>query len=283
PPEWAPADEPSRDFGLFYDAPKHEYEAAEDFCDTHPPNPPRFLPSADVDRIREEGCKAWTLVPPSLSRFKGSIREVRSNRKGQPKVIELHTEAGCGDSCVMSNYPIMAGLYDIQGKEGIYYEVTILQMEGLVAIGTACLPYPEYRFPGWNRLSAGLHLDDFQKFFEDPNGGRPYDPRLTSISPGDTIGCGYIFSTGTIFFTYNGERLADAFRGVYLPRTAHDVYAAIGVGGPGPSRLRVNFGGDDEEHLFRWLPGREWSWLVDGHVGRLAGSAADEDELPSYS
>ena len=34
-------------------------------------------------------------------------------------------------------------------------------------LGTICKPYPDYRLPGWNRLSAGLHLDDMQKFYED--------------------------------------------------------------------------------------------------------------------
>ncbi|OCB89094.1 hypothetical protein A7U60_g3778 [Sanghuangporus baumii] len=297
PPEWAPASEPSSTYGMKNEAPEDEYEAAEEFCEQNPPDSPRFLPSADVDRIREIGCKGWTLVPPKLSRFKGHITEIRtvrgkessssytSGEKSGPKVIEIVTEKGCGDSCVLSNYPIMAGLYDIQGKEGVYYEVTILQMDGVIAIGSACLPYPEYRFPGWNRLSTGLHLDDMQKFFEDPNGGRPYSSFLSSLpslSSNDTIGFGYIFSTGTIFYTYNGERLEDAFLGVYLPRTQYDVYAAIGVGGPGVNRLRVNFGGDDEEYLFKWKPGREWAWRIEGHVGRMAGGGNEDEELPSY-
>ena len=130
-----------------------------------------------------------------------------------------------------------------------------------------------------------MHLDDFQKFFEDPNGGRHYDNIFleTGIQPGDVIGCGYEFRTASLFYTYNGERLPSAFRGIYLPRQEHDVFAAIGVGGPGPNRLIVNFGGDDQDHLFRWKPGREWSWLVDGHVGRLfAASSSAKDELPTY-
>lgn len=150
-------------------------------------------------------------------------------------------------------------------------------------LGTACKPYPEYRLPGWNRLSAGLHLDDLQKFFEDPNGGRPYDNSLARIVPGDVIGCGFEFKTASLFYTYNGERLKSAFRGIYLPRQEHDVYAAIGVGGPGRNQLIVNFGGDDQKYLFSWKPGREWAWLVDGHVGRLtASSSGFGDELPTY-
>ena len=78
-------------------------------------------------------------------------------------------------------------------------------------VGTACRPYPEWRHPGWNRLSAALHLDDFRKFFEDPNGGRDYTPELTEVSEDDIIGCGYDFTRCSIFYTYNGRRLPDAF------------------------------------------------------------------------
>ena len=139
-----------------------------------------------------------------------------------------------------------------------------------------------------HRRSAALHLDDMQKFSEDSDGGRPYDARLSSIQPGDAIGFGHEFRTGSSFFTYNGERLGEAFRGVYSPRESFDVFAAIGVSGPGENELIVNFGGDDQAHLFRWKPGREWAWLVDGHVGRssdvVAGrsGAVGGDELPSY-
>jgi hypothetical protein len=36
----------------------------------------------------------------------------------------------------MSDLPLMAGLYDIHGRRGIYYEVRVNRMEGVVAIGT---------------------------------------------------------------------------------------------------------------------------------------------------
>lgn len=302
PPEWTPAAEESRKDGLYNEAPEDEFEEAERFCEANPVDPPRFLASYDVDHIRASGARAWGLVQPSLTRFRGKVLNVDAERKGGKKVVEVITERGCGDTCVLSNFPILGGVYDIQGKEGVYFEVTMLKMEGIVAIGTfiifkllfylfticiltgtACQPYPAYRFPGWNRLSAGLHLDDFSKFFEDPNGGRPYDGRLSHISPGDTVGCGYEFASGTLFYTLNGERLDAAFRGVYLPRAQYDVYAALGVGGPGENHVLVNFGGDDGEYLFKWKPGREWAWQIDGHVGRLAGSSTEGDELPSYS
>ena len=81
----------------------------------------------------------------------------------------------------------------------------------------------------------------------------------------------------SIFFTYNGMRLEDAFTGVYVPRIQFDVFAAIGV--EGECEFDVNFGGD----VFRWKEGNEWAWRVEGHVGRLSGmSGAYAEELPSY-
>lgn len=118
-----------------------------------------------------------------------------------------------------------------------------------------------------------------RKFCEDYDGGRDYATDiLTRVQEGDTYGCGYDFTHNSIFFTYNGHRLPDAFTGVYVPRTKYDVYAAIGV--EGKCKFEVNFGGD----TFRWKEGNEWAWRVEGHVGKLSGrsGAADDSELPSY-
>ncbi|KAI9058533.1 hypothetical protein FKP32DRAFT_1636635 [Trametes sanguinea] len=277
PPEWKPAPEASHTIGLYADAPDDEYKAAEQFCRQHPVEPPKLLASNVVERIDALGCRAWGLEVPSTPRFRGSVHNIGGDSKGNLGVVRVVTDKTCQDVTILSDLPILAGLYDVHGKLGVYYEVKILRMDGLIAVGSACRPYPHWRLPGWNRLSAGLHLDDFRKFFEDPDGGRDYTPALTRLSPGDTIGFGYALALGTVFFTHNGARLPDAFTGVYLPRAAHDVYAAVGV--EGACELEVNFGGD----VFRWKEGNEWAWRVEGHVGTLAGSASGaDDELPSY-
>lgn len=132
--------------------------------------------------------------------------------------------------------------------------------------------------PGWNRLSAGLHLDDMRKFFEDPDGGRNYTSMLSRISPGDVVGCGYEFGIGALFFTYNGRRLPNAFVGIYMPRVNHDVYATIGF--DGANEIDVNFGSSK----FQWVEGNCVEWRVDGHVGHMVGSRPGQDErLPSYA
>lgn len=144
PPDWAPAPERSRAWGLKNEAPDDEYQKAEEFCKQRKVEEPKFLASYDVDRIKEEGAKAWEMVSPTIPhRFRGTVTNGARDKKGGTKgtkVVEIITESGCGDVCILSNYPIMAGLYDIQGKEGIYYEVKILKMEGIIAIG-ACLSH----------------------------------------------------------------------------------------------------------------------------------------------
>ncbi|KAG6850633.1 hypothetical protein H0H93_010825 [Arthromyces matolae] len=281
PPQWAPAPELSHTYGLKDDAPGEEFDAAEAFCASHPVESPRLLESYIVERIRAIGCRAWGLTIPQSTRFQGAIRNPEDAKSG-PAVVRVETSPQCKDFCLMSDLPLVAGLYDMQGKQGVYYELTIIEMvdPGLVAIGTACRPYPEYRLPGWNRMSAGLHLDDMRKFFEDPYGGRDYMPNDSyKVVEGDTIGCGYEFQDGVIFFTYNGMRLPDAFTGVYLPSTKQDVYASVGVSGA--VKFSVNFGGD----YFRWLEGNEWSWRVEGLVGGRLNGAIEGDsgeELPSY-
>ncbi|KAF8176307.1 hypothetical protein BJ912DRAFT_701876 [Pholiota molesta] len=276
PPQWAPAPEISHKYGKWNEAPEEELAAAIDFCDTYPLNAPRLLPSDAIDRINAVGCKAWGIEAPINPRFVGHIQ---NDSKGGPGVVTVNTRSSCKDVCLLSDLPIIAGLYDIQGKYGIYYEIYISRMDGIIAVGTACRPYPSWRLPGWNRMSAGFHLDDFRKFFEDSDGGRDYTDAINRINAGDTIGCGYEFRTGTIFYTYNGLRLPPAFSGVYMPRQNQDVFAAIGV--EGRCEFQVNFGGE----TFRWTEGNEWAWRVEGHVGRLSGSSrglGDDDELPAY-
>ncbi|TDL22139.1 hypothetical protein BD410DRAFT_770650 [Rickenella mellea] len=294
-PAWAPAAGESLKDGKFSDAPEYEYREAEKWCRRVPVASAAPIPAYLIDRINAEGCKAWDIVQPSPhSRFRGFIQNIQGHKEGGPKVVHVHSAKDCGDYCLMSNLPLMAGMYGIQGKEGVYYEVQVRQMQGTIAIGMSCQPYPEYRLPGWNRRSAALHLDDLQIFYEDSDGGKAYDKRLKRIKEGDVIGCGYEFSTTSLFFTHNGERLDTAFVGPFAPREHFDVYAAIGMGKPemrpGENDIIVNFGGDDQDHLFRWKPGREWAWLVDGHVGRNLGSAMEPsgsgipgDRLPTYA
>ncbi|KAF8650328.1 hypothetical protein AX16_005290 [Volvariella volvacea WC 439] len=325
PPAWAPAPETSHQWGKYSDAPSNEFEDAEKFCSSNPPHPPRLISSKLVDHINNAGSRAWGFEHPNTPRFSGmitnlngpvtspsvgghssssweqsflnysnpnysSVYEARLDASGGKAgsglgVVKISAFPDCKDVCLLSDLPIMAGLYDIQGKRGVYYEVKVLKMKGTVAVGTSCRPYPVYRLPGWNRLSAGFHLDDFRKFFEDPDGGRDYVTSKSYLSTADipyvpsplpedsVIGCGYEFATGILFYTYQGQRLPPAFTGIYMPRNKYDVFAAIGI--QGETSLEVNFGAES----FVWKEGNEWAWKVEGHLGKMAPPQAP----PSFS
>jgi len=141
PPPWTPAPERSHKFGLLHEASDEDCERAERFCRSHPPNPPRILPSNSIDRIRLLRCAAWGLERPNTTRFIGRIERDDQNFQNKPSsgggVWKVCTQKRCQDTCVMSDLPIMAGHYDIHGGRGVYYEVRVIMMEGVVAIGTS--------------------------------------------------------------------------------------------------------------------------------------------------
>ena len=113
--------------------PEDEFEAAEEFCRRYPQEAPKLLSSAMVERIATEGCKAWNVERPVSRRFVGQVAAA-AGEKGSG-VTRVVTEKDCGDVCLMSNLPLLAGLYDVQRKLGVYYEVLIQKMDGIIAIG----------------------------------------------------------------------------------------------------------------------------------------------------
>lgn len=132
PPGWTPAPEQSHTYGLRNEATDDEYEAAEKFCRQHPVDSPRLLSSELVERIDAVGCRLWSIEHPSSSRFVGQVFGGGEKGGDTTRVV---TSEKCGDVCLMSNLPLLAGLYDIQGKQGVYYEVCIHKMGGIIAIG----------------------------------------------------------------------------------------------------------------------------------------------------
>jgi len=137
PPAWNPAPEMSHRLGLFNEASDDDWERAEAFCRAHPPTIPKLLASEVIDRIRVLGCAAWGLERPNDAHFVGQIErgDQITAAGGGGGTWKVRTEKRCQDSCVMSDLPLMAGLYDIHGRCGVYYEVRVNKMEGVVAIG----------------------------------------------------------------------------------------------------------------------------------------------------
>lgn len=138
PPIWTAAPERSHTLGLLSDAPEDEFDAGVRFCDRNPLEQPRFISSADVERIAERGAGAWGLVKPSLRRFDGTVSG--DNKSGLSGAWRVRTSSKCGDTSILSNLPIVGGMYDVpKGKQGVYYEVLVHKMDGTIAVGK--LPY----------------------------------------------------------------------------------------------------------------------------------------------
>ena len=50
-------------------------------------------------------------------------------------MVNVETWEECKDVCLLSDLLNMAGMYDVQEKSGIYYEVRVDRMHGIIAIG----------------------------------------------------------------------------------------------------------------------------------------------------
>lgn len=93
-----------------------------------PLDSPKLLPSNTLDKINKMGCRAWGIEIPVSPRFKGSVQIDQG-------LSTVQTEPSCESVSLFSDLPIIAGLYDNKGKTGVYYEVCIKDMDGLIAIG----------------------------------------------------------------------------------------------------------------------------------------------------
>jgi Ran-binding protein 9/10 len=51
------------------------------------------------------------------------------------QTVKVVTGEKCKNSCLLSDLPIMAGLDDVKGKLGVYFEVRMNKMNEIVAIG----------------------------------------------------------------------------------------------------------------------------------------------------
>ncbi|KIH88548.1 ran-binding protein [Sporothrix brasiliensis 5110] len=119
-----------------------------------------------------------------------------------------------------------------------YYEVTILSKkreESTIGIGFSEASAKLSRPPGWEPGSWGYHSDD-GNVFTDHGSGKKYGP---SFGPGDIVGCGVNFRTGTAFFTKNGEDLGVAFKDI--KSSSLKLFPSVGMKKLG-EHIRVNFG-----------------------------------------
>eukprot|EP00762_Andalucia_godoyi_P000472 ANDGO_03042.mRNA.1 putative E3 ubiquitin-protein ligase HERC2 len=148
-----------------------------------------------------------------------------------------------------------------------YFEIRVVQLVGdhFVGIGLypALLEEQLWGMPGWYGSSYGYHSDD-GGLYHSLQASRKWEP----FKQDDVVGCGYIKSDGSVFFTKNGKHLGIAFRGVQ-----DHFYPVVGLLGKG-TRVKVNFGRD----AFRFDPSH-----VFGHAEFTIPEIRDEMPAPSPS
>ncbi|KAJ7600124.1 hypothetical protein C8J56DRAFT_879858 [Mycena floridula] len=241
----------------------------------HQTDSSQLLFAASLDKVRNEGAWAWGFCSPQIrDQYTNSLDvlflEIATPRGGgfhgsihnsvygteTRGVVNITTLSTTTDTCLLSNLPLVGGKYMVSpNRQGIYYEICILEMEDAVGVGLACRPYPAWHQPGWGWLSAAWHLDDMRKFFESGE-DKEYLPG-TKLQNGDIVGVGFIHEAGTVFFTWNGSRLPGAFTGIFLPHFKHDLFAAIGI--CGKASLEINFGAEK----FMWSEGNGSAWRLE--------------------
>jgi hypothetical protein len=176
--------------------------------------------------IIEKGVLAWQFVEADSTQDS----EYESNAA---IMDDPYTIVFCqGQGSIMTNLPVPI-------QELSYWEVKVLQLheEDSVAIGFATKPYPRWRLPGWHKHSIAYHSNSGAVFISDPTYGRPYGP---PIKEGDVVGVGYLFQSGTVFFTKNGQVnyffLSDYLLLIYL--FFYSYYTELGQGF---NRLQVSY------------------------------------------
>ncbi|KAI0392792.1 hypothetical protein F5Y17DRAFT_340512 [Xylariaceae sp. FL0594] len=190
-------------------APPDQAQRAKDFCHRYQLWPPRPVNTTNVtllyDTELEKRKRLWT-TPVGEARNRGGFR--------------IYSTSGPNDhACLVLEPPLYSALSHGPTKTGnpktIYYEVHVAtgrpptaSGEITLALGYVAMPYPNFRAPGWNRGSLGVHGDDGRRFVNDDEDGLIFTNRFF---PGEKLGLGMRFRPAgaaridvEVFFTRNG-------------------------------------------------------------------------------
>jgi Ran-binding protein 9/10 len=102
---------------------------------------------------------------------------------------------------------VTAAAFKLRPDGGMAHTYTVSSASSTtIAIGFSGKAVSLARVPGWEPESWGYHGDD-GNIYAAQNIGKPYGQ---PFGPGDCIGCGVNFNTGTAFFTRNGRNLGSS-------------------------------------------------------------------------
>ncbi|KAG7892308.1 hypothetical protein KL905_003357 [Ogataea polymorpha] len=189
------------------------YFQAKDFLKLNPMNNQELTLSQNLI-IQEKGVSAWEFRPHvECQEF------IRVIDKTEIEFLNTGQELS-----IQTNFPIP------KENEVYYFETKIYDLPNpentLISIGIATSPYPYFRLPGRNRISASY----------DSTGHRRYNdpfPLEATIFPalehGDVIGCGIKIASRTVFWTRNGKKLSESKIGghIKLPKNLQ-LYPTVG-------------------------------------------------------
>lgn len=281
---------------LYSEAPEAELEMGDTYTDLFPIYPPRFITFdqfKEMDNRQVELVSPPNLflndMPPNLifsNRFKGGkIRYVYSKDGSQKDssgsdIVSTHVETkkNTPDITFISNLPLFSvhlkqknlfptvyydkpsGLRNHSIPNTIYFEILITSIsnpqDNVVSLGYVCLPYPEFRQPGWHRGSIAVHSDDGRRFVNDSTGGKEFVPGFGQT--GAVVGIGINLERMVAFFTRQGKRVkewsliedknsqpVDAQRnykdgGIQGLEGDKDIYAAVGIFGKVGVQVNLN-------------------------------------------
>ncbi len=169
-----------------------------------------------------------------------------------------------GGNTVLANLPLPK-LNEVYYWEAKMYE----KAPGTeVVIGLATKPFPSFRLPGWAKVSVGYFSSDGFKCHNYPFTAASYGPPLAE---GDVLGVGYRPRTGTVFFTRNGRKLDDCYKGLQ----AFNLFPAVGANGA--ATVHINLG----QAGFVFIEANVKKWGLAPMIGTLAPPPAYGSERGS--
>ncbi|RPB22347.1 hypothetical protein L211DRAFT_839702 [Terfezia boudieri ATCC MYA-4762] len=247
------------------------FAAGERFCSHHPLAPPLVsVWDESLTRITEGDVTMHTEPPCNRIEINTSFRHPTTT---SIKIIKKR----CPDSTILSQVPLYLARYHHPSVAnqtvviGYHLSIVGLPLDGdsVVAMGFACVPYPQYRLPGWHRGSLAIHSDDGRRYCNDGYGGveftRPFSQgdqlALALVMRWVTVPGGAGMVESEVKFMRNGRREGGWMvqERVELGRPdptvgllgERDIFAAVGVtGGKGVEVVVRVMGGEEARSLF---------------------------------
>ncbi len=212
--------------------------------------------------IQEKGVSAWCFEPDyesNLSLYVESRTEITFLSDGPGMAMREG-----GGNTVLANLPLP------KLNEVYYWEAKMYEKPASteVVVGLATKPFPSFRLPGWAKVSVGYFSSDGFKCHNYPFTASSHGPPLAE---GDVLGVGYRPRTGTVFFTRNGRKLDDCYRGLQN----FNLFPAIGANGP--ATVHVNLG----QAGFVFIEANVKKWGLAPMMGTLAPPPAYGSERGS--